>query len=142
MRAQGVPARGARLHAAGELEETDLHDNYVTFMAGIFRSIRFGASSAHGKANMVRFNYFEEQGAFVRDAETGTYSVDFEVMQEAMSSLSNLLLTLQGNGDGERDCRDYGFRSTASVYAEGALTPRCTHAWAAGGPHERQPSSD
>ena len=90
-----------RLHEAGELGDTDLHDNYVTFMAGIFRSIRFGASSAHGKANMVRFNYFEEQGAFVRDAETGTYSVDFERMQEAMSSLSNLLLTLQGNGDYE-----------------------------------------
>jgi hypothetical protein len=88
-----------RLHEAGELEGTDLHDNYVTFMAGIFRSIRFGASSAHGKANMVRFNYFQEQGAFVRDAETGAYSVDFERMQEAMSSLSNLLLTLQGNGD-------------------------------------------
>ena len=88
-----------RLHEAGELGDSDLHDNYVTFMAGIFRSIRFGASSAHGKANMVRFNYFKEQGAFLRDAETGTYSVDFERMQEAMSSLSNLLLTLQGNGD-------------------------------------------
>jgi len=88
-----------RLHAAGELGEASLHDNYVTFMAGIFRSVRFGASSAHGKANMVRFNYFAEQGAFVRDVETGTYSVDFERMQDAMSSLSNLLLTLQGNGD-------------------------------------------
>jgi hypothetical protein len=90
-----------RLHEAGELGDVDLHDNYVTFMAGIFRSIRFGASSAHGKANMVRFNYFKEQGAFIRDAETGTYSVDFNRMQEAMSSLSNLLLTLQGNGDYE-----------------------------------------
>ena len=88
-----------RLHEAGELGESDLRDNYVTFMAGIFRSVRFGASSAHGKANMVRFNYFREQGAFVRDVETGTYRVDFDRMQEAMSSLSNLLLTLQGNGD-------------------------------------------
>ena len=90
-----------RLHEAGELGDSDLHDNYVTFMAGIFRSIRFGASSAHGKANMVRFNYFKEQGAFVRNAETGTYRVDFDRMQDAMSSLSNLLLTLQGDGDYE-----------------------------------------
>jgi hypothetical protein len=90
-----------RLHEAGELGDSDLHDNYVTFMAGIFRSIRFGASSAHGKANMVRFNYFKEQGAFVRNPETGTYRVDFDRMQDAMSSLSNLLLTLQGNGDYE-----------------------------------------
>ena len=88
-----------RLHEAGELGDADLHDNYVTFMAGIFRSVRFGASSAHGKANMVRFNYFKEQGAFVRDVETGTYSVDFDRMQEAMSSLSRLLLTLQGDGN-------------------------------------------
>ena len=91
----------SRLHAAGELGETDLRDNYVTFMAGVFRSIRFGASSAHGKANMVRFNFFEEHGAFVRDPEKGTYSVDFDRMEEAMSALSELLLTLQGNGNYE-----------------------------------------
>ncbi len=88
-----------RLHEAGELGGADLMDNYVTFMAGIFRSIRFGASSAHGKANMVRFNFFQAQGAFVRDTETGTYSIDFEQMLVAMSALSNLLLTLQGDGD-------------------------------------------
>jgi hypothetical protein len=88
-----------KLHEAGELGEIDLRDNYVTFMAGIFRSVRFGASSAHGKANMVRFNFFAEQGAFVRDADTGTYRVDFDRTQEAMAALSELLLTLQGNGD-------------------------------------------
>ncbi len=87
------------LHRLGELGDVDLMDYYVTFMAGIFRSVRFGASSAHGKANMVRFNYFMENGAFVRDAKTGQYSVDFEQMQAAMTSLSNLLLTLQANGD-------------------------------------------
>ncbi len=90
-----------RLHEAGELGDADLMDNYVTFMAGIFRSVRFGASSAHGKANMVRFNFFSEQDAFVRDAETGAYSIDFDRMLEAMSALSKLLLTLQGDGDYE-----------------------------------------
>ncbi len=87
------------LHEAGELGEVDLRDNYVTMMAGLFRSIRFGASSAHGKANMVRFNFFEEHGAFVRNPETGTYKVDFERMEEAMAALSQRLLTLQGDGD-------------------------------------------
>jgi hypothetical protein len=90
-----------KLNEAGELGESDLHYNYLTFMAGIFLSVRFVASSAHGKANMVRFNYFKEQGAFVRDVEKETYSVDFGRMQDAMSSLSNLLLTLQGDGDYE-----------------------------------------
>jgi hypothetical protein len=87
------------LQEAGELGEVDLRDNYVTFLAGIFRSVRFGASSAHGKANMVRFNYFAEQGAFVRDPERGTYSVNFDRMRDAMNSLSEMLLTLQGDGD-------------------------------------------
>jgi hypothetical protein len=87
------------LHEAGELGEIDLRDNYVTMMASLFRSIRFGASSAHGKANMLRFNFFEEQGAFVRDEASGTYRVDFERMEAAMTALSSLLLTLQGDGD-------------------------------------------
>ena len=89
------------LHDAGELGDVDIRDYYTTFMASVFRSIRFGASSAHGKANMVRFNFFSERGAFVRDAETGTYRVDFERMEEAMASLSELLLVLQGDGDYE-----------------------------------------
>ena len=86
---------------AGELGDADIMDYYVTFMAGIFRSIRFGAASAHGKANMVRFNFFEEQGAFVRDPETGTYRVDADRMTAAMTELSRVLLTLQGDGDYE-----------------------------------------
>jgi hypothetical protein len=94
-----------KLHETGELGEIDLRNNYVTFMAGLFRSIRFGASSAHGKANMVRFNFFAEHGAFVRDPEKGTYSVNFERMQEAMADLSRLLLTIQGNGDYEAATR-------------------------------------
>ena len=93
------------LHEAGELGQVDLRDNYVTFMAGMLRSMRFGASSAHGKANMVRFNFFAEHGAFVRDPETETYSVDFERMEEAMNALSELLLTLQGTGDYEGTAR-------------------------------------
>ncbi len=87
------------LHKAGELGDVDIMDYYVTFMASIFRSIRFGAASAHGKANMVRFNFFEEQGAFVRDPETGTYRVDAGRMTQAMTELSRRLLVLQGDGD-------------------------------------------
>ena len=89
------------LHESGELGDVDLRDYYVTFMTSVFRSIRFGASSAHGKANMVRFNFFVENGAFVRDSETEKYSVDFERMEQAMTDLSRLLLTLQGDGNYE-----------------------------------------
>ncbi|HEY5803407.1 MAG TPA: Zn-dependent hydrolase [Lysobacter sp.] len=86
------------LSRQGELEESKLMDGYVTFLAGILRSVRFGASDAHGKANMVRFNYFAEQGAFSRDAD-GRYRVDFEKMRAAMNSLSAKLLKVQGDGD-------------------------------------------
>ena len=84
----------------GVITEGQLEDYYVTFMAGIFRSVRFGASSAHGKANMIRFNYFEEHGAFERD-DQGFYRVNMEKMGTAIDGLSNLILTLQGNGDYE-----------------------------------------
>lgn len=87
-----------QLKQQGMLEEGTLEDYYTTFMAGIFRSVRFGASSAHGKANMIRFNYFAEQGAFVRN-DDGTYKVDYDKMQQAMASLSELILTLQGDGN-------------------------------------------
>jgi hypothetical protein len=90
-----------QLKEMGVTPEKDLMENYVTFMAGIFRSVRFGAASAHGKANMVRFHYFQEKGAFSRDPQTGTYRIDFEKMQMAMNDLARLILTIQGNGDYE-----------------------------------------
>jgi hypothetical protein len=86
-----------QLHNKGEISG-DLMDYYVTFMAGIFRSVRFGASSAHGKANMIRFNFFEEQGAFTR-SDNGQYLVDQQKFEQAIDSLSALILTLQGDGN-------------------------------------------
>ncbi|NOX46794.1 MAG: Zn-dependent hydrolase [Chlorobi bacterium] len=87
-----------RLNEMGEFGDTDLMDNYVTFMAGIFRSVRFGLSSAHGKANMVRFNFFAEKGAFIKNAD-GTYSIDIEKMKSASKELTQIILKLQGDGD-------------------------------------------
>ena len=81
----------------GEME-TDTKNNYVTFTAGLFRSIRFGASSAHGIANLVRYNYFKEMGAF-SISEDGIYSVDFEKMSKAIESLTQLILKIQGDGE-------------------------------------------
>lgn len=81
----------------GELEG-DIKEFYTTYMAGILRSVRFGASSAHGKANMQCFNYFKENGAFERTA-AGSYRVNFEKFATAMNGLSGVILTLQGNGD-------------------------------------------
>lgn len=80
-------------------EEGDIRDNMATFLAGIFRSVRFGASSAHGRANMIRFNFFSEMGAFTRDEATGTYRADYDKMIEAMNALTEKILRFQGDGD-------------------------------------------
>jgi len=88
-----------KLRENGEITEGELMDNYVTFLAGIFRSIRFGASSAHGRANMIRFNYFSDAGAFTRDPDSGTYRVNVAEFEQAIKDLGNELLVLQGNGD-------------------------------------------
>ncbi len=87
-----------QMHEKGMLGERDLMDNYVTFMASIFRSIRFGVASSHGKANMIRFYYFQELGAFTQEMG-GTYRINFEKMQSAMNTLASLILITQGNGD-------------------------------------------
>jgi len=87
-----------KLYQMGEYTDSDLKENYVTFMAGIFRSVRFGASSAHGMANMLRFNFFLEHGAFKRN-DDGTYSVDFDKMKEASKLLTQKILKIQGDGD-------------------------------------------
>ena len=88
-----------KLREKGEITEGEVMDNYVTFLAGIFRSIRFGASSAHGRANMIRFNFFEQAGAFSRDETSGVYRVNRAEFEQAIRDLSNRILTLQGNGD-------------------------------------------
>jgi len=88
-----------KLSEKGELDKSKLQDAYVTFLAGILRSVRWGAADAHAKANMLRFNFFQQQGAFSRDPATGRYSVVFDKMQAAMNALSAKLLTVQGDGD-------------------------------------------
>jgi hypothetical protein len=88
-----------KLREKGEITEGELMDDYVTFMAGIFRSVRFGASSAHGVANMIRFNFFQEAGAFSRDPDTGTYRVDVPAFEQAVRDLGERILILQGDGD-------------------------------------------
>jgi len=97
------------LYKKGEIKG-DLEDYYTTFLASIFRSIRFGTTQAHGKANMIRFNFFKENNAFVRNPESGKYQINIEEMQKAVQQLSREILLYQGNGDYEgvsQFIRDY-----------------------------------
>ncbi len=87
-----------QLAKMGEMQGKSMMDNYVTFVAGIFRSVRFGAASAHGKANMLAFNYLQEKGAFEKTPK-GKYKVDEQKMKAAIDALLSDILTVQGNGD-------------------------------------------
>jgi hypothetical protein len=87
-----------KLYEMGELKEGEVMDNYITFFAGIFRSCRFGAADAHGKSNMIQFNYFFEKGVSKRN-ENGTYFVDFDKMKEAVISLMQKIIHVEGDGN-------------------------------------------
>jgi len=87
-----------KLIERGDLKDVSMEDCYVTYMAGLIRSVRFGAGEAHGQANMMCFNYFEDKQAFSRNAD-GTYKVDFAKTKLAIDAWGAQVLTFQGNGD-------------------------------------------
>ncbi|MBE9468766.1 MAG: Zn-dependent hydrolase [Bacteroidetes bacterium] len=82
----------------GILNDKDIMDNYVTFMADIIRSVRFGASNSQAIANLIIYNYFKKNNAFTINSN-GKYKIDFENMKNASLNLSKKILIIQGNGD-------------------------------------------
>jgi hypothetical protein len=87
-----------KLIEKGEITNITPEEAITTYIAGILRSVRFGAASSHGKANMMCFNFFEKTGAFTRD-EKGQYVIDFEKAFQAMNDWAELIIVTQGNGD-------------------------------------------
>jgi len=87
-----------QLRALNELSGGHMEDNYVSFLASIFRSVRFGSGDAHGRANIAALNFLERRGAFSRES-SGKYRVNFDRMQDAVDALSQTILVLQGTGD-------------------------------------------
>lgn len=87
-----------KLIEMGEITNITAEDAITTYIAGILRSVRFGAASSHGKANMMCFNYMEKAGAFSCDAK-GQYVIDFEKAKEAMNGWAALILQTQGDGN-------------------------------------------
>ena len=82
----------------GEIKGITVEDAYVTYLAGLLRSVRFGATEAHGIANMMCFNYMQDKGAFTRNKE-GKYVVDSKKMRAALESWAALVIKTEGEGD-------------------------------------------
>lgn len=87
-----------QLSTQNETATASMDDNYITFLAGLFRTVRFGAASAHGRANVIAFNFLARMGAFARGPD-GKYRVDAAKMRQGVDALSRRILELQGNGD-------------------------------------------
>jgi len=85
----------------GVLPKEKLPEYYASYIAGIFRTVRFGTAEAHGQAEMMEFNYYLEHGAITREA-SGKYSVDFEKMPGQIENLSKELLEMEATGDRTR----------------------------------------
>ena len=82
----------------GEITTITKEDAITTFIAGILRSVRFGAASAHGVANMMCFNFLEDNKAFAQNEE-GLYVINFENASKAINSWAAKILEVEGLGD-------------------------------------------
>ena len=90
----------SKLIDMGEITDITKEQSIATFIAGIVRSVRFGFASSHGKANMMCYNFMEDNGAFTRNEE-GKWVIDFEKAAAAIDSWADLILTTQATGDFE-----------------------------------------
>ena len=75
---------------------------FASHLANLFRAVRFGASEAHGQANLVQFNYLWEEGALSFDPESGRFVADLDDVEEVNRSLASEVLTLQAEGSYQR----------------------------------------
>jgi hypothetical protein len=85
----------------GALPKEKLEEYYASYVAGNFRTLRFGTGEAHGQAEMMEFNYLVEHGAVKRLA-SGKYEVIYEKMPDALANLTKELLEIEATGDRER----------------------------------------
>ncbi len=74
---------------------------WSTFLAGIFRSVRFGINEAHGGGNAIIYNYLLEKGAYEFDEQKQKVKVNFEKINPALKELANLVLMIQAEGNYE-----------------------------------------
>jgi len=93
------------LHSLTVLAERGMYDQdfveraFIGHLADMFRATRFGATAAHGRSNLMQFNWFLERGAITYDAASGTFATDFNELIPANEELARRILTIQAEGD-------------------------------------------
>jgi hypothetical protein len=86
----------------GYLPARERQSSLVSYVADMFRTMRFGVAEAHGQAELMEFNYLEEKGAVVREPASGKYRVDAARIQPAIEQLARELLEQEATGDRAR----------------------------------------
>src|SRR5207253_2210570 len=90
----------------GALPADRLQEYYASYVAGIFRTVRFGTGEAHGRAEMMEFNFLKERGAIAQDAD-GRYAVDYAKIPDAIAALATELLEIEATGDRARNAAGF-----------------------------------
>jgi hypothetical protein len=115
----------AWLVSHGAIPKEKQNQTYASYVAGIFRTVRFGVAEAHGAGEIMQFNYLVEQGAIRRDADTGVYVIEFDKMPAAIASLAKELLEQEATGDRTRT--DAWFKKYGTMpYELGDLLAKAT----------------
>lgn len=86
----------------GAVTPEQLKIDYASYVGGLFRTVRFSIAEAHGRAEMMEFNFLFEQGVIIHDAPTGLYSVDWDKAPVAIEQLARQLLEMEATGDRAR----------------------------------------
>ncbi len=87
-----------KLNEKNIIKEDNINDNFETYLADIFRSVRFGSAHSQGSAAVIAFNYYMDKGAITRN-DNGIYKVDFDKMKQANEDLAKKVIIIQGDGD-------------------------------------------
>jgi Peptidase family M49 len=82
----------------GVVEKQMEHTLYTTYLASMFRSVRFGINEAHGRGVALQFNYFTDEDAVRFNEGTGTFSIDHARVKDAVRKLTQELLTIEAEG--------------------------------------------
>ena len=89
------------LAARGAIPAEELPEAYSSFVADLFRTVRFGTAEAHARAEMMEFNFLLAEGALTREA-SGRYAIHADRMPAAFAKLSKELLEIEASGDRPR----------------------------------------
>jgi len=96
------------------LSKIEVMEHYVTYIAGLFRSIRFGVEEAHGLANLIQLNFLTKSGVIIREKHTDRYMVNVDLFHQIVTILAEKLLLIEAHGDSEEAAKfidSYGYQT-------------------------------